>query len=70
MSGLTGSRNFKAEARSALQDPVLRRALGNLKGGFPVARARVVAALPEFEALRDAGRDLKDHVLSNLDGYL
>ena len=26
--------------------------------------------MPEFDAIRDAARDIKDHVLANLDGYL
>ena len=29
-----------------------------------------VEALPEFEALRDTARDIKNHVLENLDHYL
>ncbi len=64
------SRTFPENARSALGDPVLQRALGNLKLGFPVKRAEVVADLPEFEALRDEARDIKDHTLANLDAYL
>ena len=64
------SASFPANARTALGDPVLRRALGNLRTGFPVRRAEVIAALPEFDALRDEGRDLKNHVLANLDHYL
>ncbi|MCK9912059.1 LUD domain-containing protein, partial [Microbacteriaceae bacterium K1510] len=32
--------------------------------------ARAVAALPEFEAMRDAGRAIKDHTLAHLDEYL
>src|SRR5262249_21635465 len=34
------------------------------------ARARAVAALPEYEAMRDAGAAIKDHTLENLDYYL
>ena len=64
------SASFPANARTALGDPVLRQALGNLRTGFPVRRAEVIAALPEFDALRDEGRDLKNHVLANLDHYL
>ena len=33
-------------------------------------RAALVAALPEFEALRERARSVKEHVLANLDGYL
>lgn len=62
--------SFPSNARVALSDPILQRALENLKQGFPVKRAEVVAGLPEFESLRDAARDIKDHTLANLDVYL
>ncbi len=64
------SHNFKSNARTALHDAPLQRALGNLQAGFPGKRAAAVARMPEFGALRDAGRDLKNHVLENLDFYL
>ncbi len=64
------SLQFKQNAHAALEDAALQRALGKLKAGFPVKRAAAIAKLPEFEALRDAGRDLKNHVLANLDTYL
>ena len=64
------SHAFASNARTALGDPVLQRALGNLKLGFPVKRAEVVADLPEFEALREVARDIKDHTLAHLDAYL
>jgi L-lactate dehydrogenase complex protein LldF len=61
---------FKDNAHAALADPALQRALRNLKAGFPGKRAAAIARLPEFEALRDAGRDLKNETLANLDFYL
>ena len=61
---------FPENARAALGDPQLRAALAKFRTGFPERRARAVAALPEFEALRDAGAALKDHVLAHLDLYL
>jgi L-lactate dehydrogenase complex protein LldF len=64
------SRQFKDNAHRALGDATLQRALGNLKTGFQERRAKVIAELPEFEALRDQGRDIKNHVLANLDFYL
>ncbi|TCO81677.1 L-lactate dehydrogenase complex protein LldF [Plasticicumulans lactativorans] len=64
------SPSFKANARAALADAPLQRALGNLRAGFPGKRAAAVARLPEFEALRDAARDLKNHILEHLDFYL
>jgi L-lactate dehydrogenase complex protein LldF len=64
------SYDFPSNARAALGNEVLRQALGNLKLGFPVKRAEVVDNLPEFEALRDVARDIKDHTLNHLDAYL
>ena len=67
---LAGSRNFKDNAHRALHDPDLQAELKKLSGGFSVARANAAAGLPEFEELRDAARDIKDHTLANLDFYL
>ncbi|MGE0717052.1 MAG: LutB/LldF family L-lactate oxidation iron-sulfur protein [Alphaproteobacteria bacterium] len=64
------SREFKANADAALGDARLQRALGSLRTGFQQRRAAAVAALPEFERLRDEGRAIKDHTLANLDWYL
>ena len=63
------SRNFVADSARALVDPVLRSTLAKLVGGFPEARRDAVSRLPEFDALRDAARAIKDHVLDNLDAY-
>src|ERR1700723_3088319 len=38
--------------------------------GFPARRAEAIARLPEFEALRDAGKAIKDHTIAHLDYYL
>ncbi|PWV62462.1 LutB/LldF family L-lactate oxidation iron-sulfur protein [Plasticicumulans acidivorans] len=64
------SPDFPRNAAHALHDAALQRALGNLKAGFPGKRAAAVARLPEFEALRDLGRDLKNHIIEHLDYYL
>jgi L-lactate dehydrogenase complex protein LldF len=61
---------FKRNARRALRDDELQRALGNMRHGFIERRAKAAARLPEFEALRDLGRDIKNHVLGHLDLYL
>jgi L-lactate dehydrogenase complex protein LldF len=63
-------RAFKANAREAVQDPQLKRALAHVKVGFIGKRAKAAARLPEFEALRDAARDIKTHTLDHLDLYL
>ncbi|WP_291298748.1 lactate utilization protein B [Elioraea sp.] len=67
---LTTSPAFKQNATTALADAGLQKALANAKAGFMQKRARAVAALPEFEALRDLGRDIKNHTIAHLDFYL
>jgi L-lactate dehydrogenase complex protein LldF len=61
---------FKDNAAQALADTRLQKALVFTRPTFPSRRAAAVAALPEFESLRDIGRDIKDHTLANLDFYL
>ena len=62
--------NFKANATVALADVQLQAALGNLKGGLVANRTRATNALPEFEALREVAKDIKNHTIANLDLYL
>ena len=50
------TREFVPRATFALHDPLLQRALANAAGGFIGKRAKAVAEVPEFEALRDAAR--------------
>ena len=64
------SPSFKDNARQAMADADLQRALGNVEKGFINKRAKAVAKLPEFEDLRDSARDIKNHTLAHLDLYL
>lgn len=66
----TTANQFKTQAKIALKDQNLQRALGNIPHGFIDKRARARAALPEFDALCDQAREIKDHVLAHLDLYL
>jgi len=61
---------FKDNAKKALADPNLRKAMAIIGG--PMASRRVESAqqLPEFEALRDEGLAIKKHVMAHLDLYL
>ncbi|HJP05869.1 MAG TPA: LutB/LldF family L-lactate oxidation iron-sulfur protein [Arenicellales bacterium] len=61
---------FKHRARRALHDETLQRAMNKAGGGFVDKRREAAECLPEFDDVRDAARDIKDHVLSNLDSYL
>ncbi|HJS31217.1 MAG TPA: (Fe-S)-binding protein, partial [Alphaproteobacteria bacterium] len=64
------SRAFKDNAHRALDNPVLQQALGIMKTGFLDKRLQAIEGLPEFDALRDAAREIKNHTLANLDWYL
>ena len=64
------SPTFKQNAREALADRQLQRALGHVRAGFVDKRAKAIAELPEFDAIRDAARDIKNHTLAHLDLYL
>ena len=64
------SRDFPARARAGLESPELQVAMGKAKDGFIARRRLAVGNLPEFEALRKAGREIKEHTLSHLDYYL
>ena len=66
----SSAHNFKANAKVALADAQLQSALGKLKGGLVANRAKARDALPEFEALRDVAKDIKNHTIANLDLYL
>jgi L-lactate dehydrogenase complex protein LldF len=61
---------FKQNARRALADKHLQEALGNIRAGFVDKRAKAVDELPEFDALREAARDIKNHTIAHLDLYL
>ncbi|WP_297366789.1 LutB/LldF family L-lactate oxidation iron-sulfur protein [Acidocella sp.] len=61
---------FTARASAALTDPTLKTAIERTTGNARAKRAAAVAAWPGFEAARDLGRDIKDHVTQNLAFYL
>jgi L-lactate dehydrogenase complex protein LldF len=64
------SPRFKENAREAMRDPSLRKAMTYVRAGFIERRRVAVDALPEFDALRDSARDIKNHTLQHLDLYL
>jgi len=61
---------FRTQAKAAIGDRGLQSALDNAKGGFVEKRRMAVEALPEFDNLRLAAKDIKEHTLSHLDFYL
>ncbi|MFZ0387413.1 MAG: LutB/LldF family L-lactate oxidation iron-sulfur protein [Solirubrobacteraceae bacterium] len=62
--------SFPAAARVALADTQLRHNLAHATHSIRDKRAAVVAELPDWEQLREAGRGLKDRVMRHLDEYL
>ncbi len=70
MSVEVTSPRFNLNAREALDDAPLQRALGHVRRNFIQRRADAAAKVPEFEALRDSARDIKNHTLAHLDLYL
>ncbi len=64
------SQTFKENAKAALADAQLQQALTHVRHKFIDKRAESIAALPEFDQIRDAGRDIKNHTLAHLDLYL
>jgi L-lactate dehydrogenase complex protein LldF len=64
------SHRFKENVARALVDVDLQKALYRVDRDFTERRARAVANLPEFEALRDRAVAIKNHTLDRLDHYL
>ncbi len=65
-----GMPKFPYAARSALENTQQRRNLAHATGVIRAKRAKVVAEVPRWEELRQAGSDAKDEVLGHLADYL
>jgi L-lactate dehydrogenase complex protein LldF len=61
---------FKRTASMKLDDPVLQRNMKTAKGKFVDGRARGVAQVDNWEAIRTHAAELRDRTLANLDAYL
>ena len=70
MSAVQGPEHFKANAEAALADRTLKVAIDRTTGTAERRRAEAVAAFPAFEATRERGARIKDHVIANLGHYL
>src|SRR3989339_2164613 len=63
--------DFQLGAKKALDNKRLQAQLARtLKEGFQYKRRKGMARLPEYDALRDRARDIKNHTLDHLDAYL
>ena len=67
---LQSSAAFKENASGAMEDAGLQRALARSKPQFAKKRQMAVDRLPEFEALREGAKNIKNHAIANLDFYL
>jgi L-lactate dehydrogenase complex protein LldF len=61
---------FPKAARSALANSQLRRNIGHATSTIRAKRARVVGEVDDWEALRDAGAEIKERTLRHLDVHL
>ena len=61
---------FERAARDALANSQLRRNLHKATTTIRAKRAAITAELPDWEALRAAGAEIKDRTLARLDEYL
>ncbi|HYM64802.1 MAG TPA: hypothetical protein VES61_08995, partial [Gaiellaceae bacterium] len=61
---------FPEAAKAELANQQLRRNLGHATQTIRAKRAAVVAELPDWEELREAGRAIKTRVLRHLEDYL
>ncbi len=67
---LREERPFPDAARTALADTQLRRNLGNATSTIRAKRAAVVGEVPDWEALRVAGQEVKAATMARLDEHL
>ena len=70
MSAHPTTHTFKDNAARTINDGTIPRALRNVRDNFIDKRKKAVDALPEFEALRESAKEIKNHTLAHLDLYL
>lgn len=64
------SMHFKSKSSMQLDNAHFQKNMRRFGRGFAEKRAAAVAQLDIFEALRDAGKDIRNRGLENLDAYL
>jgi L-lactate dehydrogenase complex protein LldF len=62
--------SFPTAARAAMGDTQLRKNVRHATDVIQAKRARVVAEMPDWQALREAGRRIRQHTMMHLDLYL
>jgi L-lactate dehydrogenase complex protein LldF len=61
---------FPIAARAAIKDEQLRNNVHHATDVIQAKRARVVSEMPDWQQLREAGRQIREHTLQHLDVYL
>ena len=61
---------FPVAAKTALGDAQLRKNVRHATDVIQAKRARVVAEMPDWQDLREAGKQIRQHTMENLDFYL
>src|ERR1700728_3329381 len=71
-SGLDPTRapTFPMAAKTALGDAQLRRNVRHATDVIQAKRARVVGEMPDWQDLRESGKQIRQHTMENLDFYL
>jgi L-lactate dehydrogenase complex protein LldF len=61
---------FPMAAKAAMGDTQLRQNVRHATDVIQAKRARVVAEMPDWQALREAGKQIRQHTMEHLDYYL
>jgi L-lactate dehydrogenase complex protein LldF len=61
---------FPMAARVAMRDSQLRQNVRHATDVIQAKRARVVAEMPDWQELREAGKQIRQHTMDHLDHYL
>src|SRR5260370_23793942 len=61
---------FPMAARSMMGDTELRKNVRDATDVIQAKRARVVGEMPDWQELREAGRQIREHTMEHLDFYL
>ncbi|HEX3968275.1 MAG TPA: LutB/LldF family L-lactate oxidation iron-sulfur protein [Edaphobacter sp.] len=61
---------FPIAAKTALGDEQLRKNVRHATDVIQAKRARVIAEIPDWQQLRESGKQIRQHTMENLDVYL
>ena len=62
--------SFPMAAKAAMKDVQLRRNVAHATDVIRAKRARVVEEMPDWQELREAGKQIREHTMKHLDFYL